>query len=332
MDTITQVVLGATIAEAGFRRKLGKKSILFGALCGWLPDIDIFFHSGGWEEMVAHRGLTHSILFLPLIAPIIGEIAHRVDGKKGSRRAWVMLAFWALITHPLLDWNTSYGTQLLYPLSSHRFSTDSIAIIDLFYTIPLIFAVFLACRNKVDRQRSRKTAQKALVVSTLYLVMAFAITQVSISRVKKELAKNDFHAVKIRSNPPPLFSPLRRVVAIDEQGRIAISIAHILQSTPQIEQKPMPVTKQAASLLQTKEGEIFSWYTDGIMVFEEHPDRIIIRAPQYGLFKDIWSSPFSAQAFRTTEGMGRLELLPRTQEIDMAAELRIGLKKTFLME
>ena len=72
MDTVTQIVLGGTIAEAGFRKRLGKKSILFGAFCGWFPDIDIFFHSGGWEEMVAHRGLTHSLLFLPLIAPLLG--------------------------------------------------------------------------------------------------------------------------------------------------------------------------------------------------------------------------------------------------------------------
>ena len=133
MDTVTQIVLGATIAEAGFRHKLGIKSLLFGGFCGWLPDIDIFFHSGGWEEMVAHRGITHSILFLPLIAPLVGEIAHRLDGMKSSRWTWMHLAFWALITHPLLDWNTSYGTQLLYPFLTHRFALDSVAIIDLFY-------------------------------------------------------------------------------------------------------------------------------------------------------------------------------------------------------
>ena len=90
--------------------------------------------------MVAHRGITHSIFFLPLLAPVLGEIAHRFD-KKYNRWLWTHLAFWALITHPLLDWQTAYGTQLLYPFSSHRFALDAVGIIDLFYTVPLIVAV-----------------------------------------------------------------------------------------------------------------------------------------------------------------------------------------------
>ena len=332
MDTVTQIVLGGAIAEAGFRKRLGKSSILFGAFCGWFPDIDIFFHSGGWEEMVAHRGLTHSLLFLPLIAPIMGEVAYRISKQEDSRWYWTQLAFWALVTHPLLDWNTAYGTQLMYPLSNHRFALDSIGIVDLFYTVPLIMAMYYGLRTGYERERSRRFAQKALLGSSIYLLAAFVCTQIAMMRVQKELATTGFVPVTMRCNPPPLFSPLRRVVAMNRAGDIAISIVHIFSVDIQIEQKKSEFLEEKEQLLLTEEGKIFDWYTDGILVVESHPDRVILRGVQYGLFTNIWSSPFAAQALRKDNGFEPLELLPRTEQMDMSSELSVGFRKSLFLE
>ena len=153
MDTVTQIVLGSAIAEAAFREKLGRSAIFFGALCGWLPDIDFFFHpSGSWEALQEHRGMTHSLVFLTAMAPILGGGAFladrriRGDRHSGEARDWILLAFWALITHPLLDLCTSYGTQIFYPFSDYRYATDAISIIDFIYTLPLLLAAILAFR------------------------------------------------------------------------------------------------------------------------------------------------------------------------------------------
>ena len=255
-DTVTQIVLGGSIAEAGFRKQLGRSSVIFGAFCGWLPDIDIFFHSGGWEEMVAHRGLTHSLLFLPIIAPVMGELGYRFSKKKGTRWAWTQLAFWALVTHPLLDWNTAYGTQLMYPFSDHRFALDSIGIIDLFYTVPLIMAMYFGLRAGYVREKSRTFAQKALLGSTAYLLLAFGCTQMAMMRVESALGSAGFIPTVIRCNPPPLFSPLRRVVAMNEQGDIAVSIVHVL-SPIYILTKKKRICRRERQLLATTEGKIF---------------------------------------------------------------------------
>ena len=332
MDTVTQIVLGGTIAEAGFRKQLGKKSILFGAFCGWFPDIDIFFHSGGWEEMVAHRGLTHSLLFLPIIAPVMGELGYRFSKKKGTRWAWTQLAFWALVTHPLLDWNTAYGTQLMYPFSNHRFALDSIGIVDLFYTVPLIMAMYFGLRTGYAREKSRTFAQKALLGSTAYLLLAFGCTQMAMIRVESALGSAGFTPTVIRCNPPPLFSPLRRVVAMNAQGDIAVSIVHVLSSEIHIDQKKAEFIEEKEQLLATTEGEIFDWYTDGILVVENHPEHVILRAAQYGLFSNIWSSPFAAKALRTDTGFAPLVLLPRTEQMDMGTELSIGFRKSFFLD
>ncbi len=60
-----------------------------------------------------------------------------------ARRWWLAMAL-ALITHPLLDTLTVYGTQLLQPFSNHPFAVGSVFIIDPFYTLPLLLGVLVA--------------------------------------------------------------------------------------------------------------------------------------------------------------------------------------------
>ena len=41
MDSLTQVVLGAAVAEAAFGKKIGNKAILWGGVAGTIPDLDV---------------------------------------------------------------------------------------------------------------------------------------------------------------------------------------------------------------------------------------------------------------------------------------------------
>lgn len=42
MDSLTQIVLGAACGEAVLGRKIGNKALLFGAIGGTIPDLDVF--------------------------------------------------------------------------------------------------------------------------------------------------------------------------------------------------------------------------------------------------------------------------------------------------
>jgi membrane-bound metal-dependent hydrolase YbcI (DUF457 family) len=65
MDSLTQVVLGAAVAEAAIGRRVGRRAALFGAVLGTLPDLDVFVSFGGVvEDFVYHRGASHSLLVL----------------------------------------------------------------------------------------------------------------------------------------------------------------------------------------------------------------------------------------------------------------------------
>ena len=69
-----RALLGAAVAEVGFRHKLGRKAIYTGIFCGLMPDFDIFLGAmtGPWGDLIYHRGPTHSLFFAPLVAPLIG--------------------------------------------------------------------------------------------------------------------------------------------------------------------------------------------------------------------------------------------------------------------
>jgi len=42
MDSLTQIVLGAAVAEVVGGKKLGNKAPLWGAIAGTIPDLDVF--------------------------------------------------------------------------------------------------------------------------------------------------------------------------------------------------------------------------------------------------------------------------------------------------
>lgn len=67
MDSLTQIVLGAACGEAVLGKKIGNKALLFGAIGGTIPDLDVlvgaWLYSNEIDSMLFHRGFMHSIYF-----------------------------------------------------------------------------------------------------------------------------------------------------------------------------------------------------------------------------------------------------------------------------
>jgi len=222
MDSITQAVLGAAIAEAGFRKKLGRRALFFGAACGTFPDLDIVSATiDPWLDLVAHRGPTHSLLVLPVIALGAGLIGARI-GRKGSWKTWAHCAFWALITHPLLDVFTSYGTQLLSPLSFRRFAFDAISIVDPVYTFPLIGALLLAFRAGTVqwRIRTQRLAALALGWGCCWIGVGLINHGIAWGHAERTLEEAGFEPVAMRVMPLLLNHFSFRYTARDADGRL----------------------------------------------------------------------------------------------------------------
>ena len=76
MDSLTQIVLGAATGEVVLGKKIGNKAMLFGAIAGTIPDLDVFYTS--YFHMISHRGFTHSFFFAFLMAPILGWLMTKI--------------------------------------------------------------------------------------------------------------------------------------------------------------------------------------------------------------------------------------------------------------
>ena len=168
MDSITQAVLGASIQGAMLGRWQGRKALLYGAMLGTLPDLDVVIDYGdAVADMTFHRGFSHSLFVLTGLALLLTWLVRRFRYNPDYSSQRLFLTLWlVLITHPLLDSFTSYGTQLFWPLMPIPTAWSTIFIIDPMYTVPLILAVSLGLLSGL-RDKSARTQVLALGFSSL---------------------------------------------------------------------------------------------------------------------------------------------------------------------
>lgn len=83
---------------------------------------------------------------------------------------YVKLFFLSILTHPLLDSLTTFGTQLFWPFSNERIAISNIAIVDPIYTFPFLGCV-IACGfyARTDKKRSWIIGI-GILVSSLYMI------------------------------------------------------------------------------------------------------------------------------------------------------------------
>ncbi|MBW1800134.1 MAG: metal-dependent hydrolase [Deltaproteobacteria bacterium] len=119
MDTVTQIALGAAVGEAVMGRQVGKRALLWGGICGLLPDLDLLIPiSDAVKAFTYHRGPSHSLFVLTALTPLFVWLILRLHPRTiGYRIRWFALVYLAFVTHVLLDCFTVYGTQIFWPLT-----------------------------------------------------------------------------------------------------------------------------------------------------------------------------------------------------------------------
>jgi inner membrane protein len=146
MDSLSQLALGAAVGVAVMGRRTAVwKAALWGAIAGTLPDLDVFIdHGDALRNMTMHRGASHALFWLTLAAPLLAALPATLHHQREQFARWWLAMGLALLTHPLLDAMTVYGTQLLLPFTDHPFGVGSMFIIDPLYTAPLTIGLGLA--------------------------------------------------------------------------------------------------------------------------------------------------------------------------------------------
>lgn len=204
MDSLTQIVLGAAVGEAVLGRKIGNKAMLYGAIAGTLPDLDII--SSQFTDTVTalkiHRGITHSIVFSIVFAPIMAWLVTRYESYK-NKKDWAWLFFWVLITHPILDAHTTWGTQLFWPLDI-RLAFKTIFVIDPLYTLPFLLFLLLAMRQKRGSWKRKKYNNLGLIISSSYLILTFVFKIVTLNKFEYSLQQQNIDYTELQTRPSAL--------------------------------------------------------------------------------------------------------------------------------
>ena len=183
MDTITNGITGALVGKAFFSESEGRMATLavtFGAV---FPDSDSFVNLIDHDRLAyieIHRGITHSIVALPVFALLLGGLACLIAGQ---RKKWLL--FSGLIglgigSHILLDVITSYGTMIWSPLNHSRVSWDLTMIIDVVFTTIVLLPQLTAWVYSDREQARRRGLAVWLCLSLAGIVVAALATTVQV--------------------------------------------------------------------------------------------------------------------------------------------------------
>lgn len=206
MDSLTQIVLGAAVGEAVLGKKIGNKAMLYGAIAGTIPDLDVLanYFTDTITAIEIHRGFTHSIFFSVVFAPVFGWLVSKIEKQSGLHwKSWSWLFFWALITHPILDGFTTWGTQFFWPFE-YRVAFKNIFVIDPLYTLPFLFFLVVTMFQKRTSIKRRKFNRLGLIMSSSYLVLALILKGISYKTFINSLEEQEIVYHQIQTKPAPL--------------------------------------------------------------------------------------------------------------------------------
>ncbi|MFT5895759.1 MAG: inner membrane protein, partial [bacterium] len=219
MDSLSQIVLGASVAHLSLGSKLGRGALLVGAALGTLPDLDVLIpYDGAIANFTYHRSFSHSLFILTLVSFPIAWMCQNFyirfwQSKVIPYSQWWLGCWSVLITHPLLDGFTIYGTQLLWPLTTPPVAWGSAFIIDPLYTVPLLVGVVIAYRK--SWVVAKPFVISGLAISSCYLAWTLFAQMHIRQLVEDNLRDTQVNASRILIAPFP-FSLLWRVVVITD--------------------------------------------------------------------------------------------------------------------
>ena len=277
MDSVSQAVLGASVAgivaPAGHRRK----ALLIGATLGTLPDLDVFIDFGdAVRNFTYHRGFSHSLFVLTPVSILLWLALRRLWAPaRDSQLRWLAAISLALLTHPLLDAHTAYGTQLFWPMTVPPTMWATMFIIDPMYTLPLLIGTLLFA-FRPDRKSSLSMLRAGLVLSTLYVGWSW-IAQSAVERNAHDaLALMEIQDAVLFSTPTPLNTLLWRVVVQTEDGYFEGFDSLLIDEG---EMTLRPIESDITSLQQASDIWAVArlrWFSQDFVKVQVHNDRLVL--------------------------------------------------------
>ncbi len=353
MDSITQIVLGAAAGDAVLGKKIGNRAMVWGAIAGTIPDLDIVGNL--WmseiDSLAFHRGISHSFMFAIIAALILGWVVHRMyqskyhkplgmsgwtllclaisylviftgsftvikfilglaigiggsyfvykrfnrpsfESPRASQRDWQWLFFWGLVTHPILDTFTAYGTQLFAPFSDYRAAISNISVADPIYTILFVIPLIIAAFYHRSNPLRRKFLWTGIILSSLYMCFTL-FNKYRVNQVMRDtLVAENIDYTRFFTSPSILNNVLWSGVAETDdsfyQGQYSL-----LDQEPKFKLTRFPKNHDWLQS-DTEKDKVLStlvWFSDGYYAVIKREDGLLqINDMRYGTFRGDGSS------------------------------------------
>jgi inner membrane protein len=284
------MLLGGAIAAAIVPPEHRRAALLAGAALGTLPDLDSLviplFGGDPVDLMTMHRSASHSLFVLPWLAALIWWGLHRLGGRVAAApRRWFCAIQLVLITHPLLDAFTVYGTQLWWPLTPSPTMWASMFIIDPLYTLWLLIgcAVAWVARERVLAQRALVAG---LVLSSACLGWSL-IAKAQVDRAADEaLAAMGLADAPRFSVPMPFNTLLWRVVAMTPDGYVEAERSLVADRGPMRFRAHASDVAALQAVADFPKVARLRWFNRGFMKAEEREGRLILSDLRMGMTPD----------------------------------------------
>jgi len=299
MDSLTHIAIGACIGEAFFEKGFGKKAMVWGALAQSIPDID--FIAGFWlntsDNLLAHRGFTHSILFALLIIPVFALFADKIHRPHNiAFRTWILFFGTEVFAHLFLDGFNNYGVGWFEPFSHVRFSFNIMYVADPFFSIwsgiAFLFLVFL---NRFSIQR-RFWWKFGVFIPIIYLGYCTSNKLKIDSEVKEILAKQAIPHDRYFTTPAPLQNWLWFVVAGSDTGYY-VGFRSLFDKSKEIKFKYFPRNDNLLKTFQNHdEVQILIRFSKGFYTIENYKDTLVFNDLRFGQTNG-WLNPNEKFAF-----------------------------------
>src|SRR5690242_16815762 len=191
--------------------RFGMAACLLGANA---PDIDVFAPLIlPVDGIDFHRGPLHGIFAWPVLAAAIVALLWLVDRFKPRGPDTLpfrpgplfLVAFLAVLTHPFLDWLTTYAIAIFAPLSWRWYSGNAIFIVDWVYWLLMIGGIgWSALRSRRRQPHPERPAQIAGLIILAY-IGGNLVESASVERqVAAALHARGIEPALIVAGPPPL--------------------------------------------------------------------------------------------------------------------------------
>ena len=232
MDTLTHALSGALLARASAPKHAQPPSLRRRVAAGFLacasPDLDVVVGIFGPVAFIEnHRGVTHSLVLLPVWALLYSFLLAKILREPLGARALYAVTAMSLALHIAGDLITTYGTMILAPFSNWRAQIGTTFIIDPWFTGIIVAGLAASAALR----RSRLPAAAALALLAGYVGFQYLQKEKAVAFGERYALEHGLRGASVNVQPRPL-SPFNWTVFVSDSQSHHFANVNLVRDAP----------------------------------------------------------------------------------------------------